>query len=116
MSLLKLAGAILCGGAAAALRIRAILEQNASNGPDVRAQGLLCRERSLDTNMKTNRTGKPKAPRSRSGATRAAANRPAATAEHIARRAYELFELRGAAHGHDWDDWLSAERELGAAS
>src|SRR5207249_10482105 len=108
-------GAILCGGAAAALRIRAILEQNASNGPDVRAQGLLCRERSLDTNMKTNRTGKPKAPRSRSGATRPAANRPAASAEPIAPRAYDLFELRGAAHGHDWDDWLSAERELGAA-
>jgi hypothetical protein len=115
MSLLKPAGAVLSGGASAALCIRAILEQNASNGPDVRAQGLLCRERSLDTNMKTDRTRKPKEPRSRPSATRAAANRPAATTEHIARRAYELFELRGAAHGHDWDDWLSAERELGAS-
>ena len=65
--------------------------------------------------MKTDRTRKPKEPRSRPSATRAAANRPPATTEHIARRAYELFELRGAAHGHDWDDWLSAERELGAS-
>jgi hypothetical protein len=34
------------------------------------------------------------------------------THEDIARRAYHLFETRGAAHGHDWDDWLQAEREL----
>ena len=107
--------AILSECAAAAPRIRAILEQNASSGRDVRAQGLLCRERSLDTKMKTDRPRKPKEPRSRPGATRAAANRPAATTEQIARRAYELFELRGAAHGHDWDDWLSAECELGSA-
>ena len=30
----------------------------------------------------------------------------------IAMRAYELFLLRGATHGHDWGDWLAAEREL----
>ena len=30
----------------------------------------------------------------------------------IERRAYELYEQRGRAHGHDWDDWLQAEREL----
>ena len=30
----------------------------------------------------------------------------------IARRAYELFLQRGGGHGHDWDDWLAAEREL----
>jgi hypothetical protein len=30
----------------------------------------------------------------------------------IARRAYELYELRGGEHGRDWEDWLQAEREL----
>ena len=32
--------------------------------------------------------------------------------EEIARRAYEIFERRGRSHGHDFDDWLQAEREL----
>jgi hypothetical protein len=32
--------------------------------------------------------------------------------EIIAMRAYELFLLRGAGHGDDWQDWLTAEREL----
>jgi hypothetical protein len=31
----------------------------------------------------------------------------------IARRAYEIFLARGAEHGHDLDDWLQAEREVG---
>ena len=26
--------------------------------------------------------------------------------------AYQFYELRGRRHGHDVDDWLSAEREL----
>ena len=30
----------------------------------------------------------------------------------LARRAYELFVLRGREHGHDWEDWFRAEREL----
>ena len=30
----------------------------------------------------------------------------------IANRAYELFLERGCQHGQDWDDWLTAEREL----
>jgi HSP20 family molecular chaperone IbpA len=30
----------------------------------------------------------------------------------IARRAYELFEIRGYAHGNDWEDWYKAESEL----
>ena len=30
----------------------------------------------------------------------------------IAARAYELFERRGKIHGHDVDDWLSAESEV----
>jgi hypothetical protein len=32
--------------------------------------------------------------------------------EQIAVRAYELFTARGYQHGHDVEDWLSAEREL----
>ena len=32
--------------------------------------------------------------------------------EMIARRAYELFEGRGGAHGHDVADWLQAEDEI----
>ena len=36
--------------------------------------------------------------------------------EHIAHRAYQLFIQRGAVHGHDREDWLIAERELGEAS
>lgn len=30
----------------------------------------------------------------------------------IARRAYELFQLRGGEHGHDWEDWFRAESEI----
>lgn len=31
---------------------------------------------------------------------------------HIARRAYQIFEGHGSQHGHDVEDWLKAEREL----
>ena len=34
------------------------------------------------------------------------------SAEDVARRAYEIFEARGAQPGWDLDDWLQAEREL----
>jgi hypothetical protein len=34
------------------------------------------------------------------------------TQDDIARRAYQLFEQRGAKAGHDWEDWFQAEREL----
>ena len=30
----------------------------------------------------------------------------------VARRAYEIYESRGAQHGFDLDHWLEAEREL----
>jgi HSP20 family molecular chaperone IbpA len=30
----------------------------------------------------------------------------------ITRRAYELFQIRGREHGHDWEDWFRAESEL----
>ena len=32
--------------------------------------------------------------------------------DDIARLAYHFYETRGRQHGHDVDDWLSAEREL----
>jgi Protein of unknown function (DUF2934) len=34
------------------------------------------------------------------------------TQSEIARLAYDFYERRGGGHGHDVDDWLSAEREL----
>ena len=39
---------------------------------------------------------------------------PRPTQAAIAARAYDLFLARGGAHGCDLDDWLRAERELGA--
>jgi hypothetical protein len=46
--------------------------------------------------------------------TRAAAPNESSAVSHelIARQAYWLFLERGCAHGHDLDDWLTAEREL----
>lgn len=35
--------------------------------------------------------------------------------DHIAQRAYELYEQRGRQDGLALDDWLEAERELGGA-
>lgn len=32
--------------------------------------------------------------------------------DEIARLAYHFYEMHGRRHGHDVDDWLSAEREL----
>src|ERR1700719_5239599 len=32
--------------------------------------------------------------------------------ETIAKRAYQLFEERGCAHGFDREDWITAEKEL----
>ena len=32
--------------------------------------------------------------------------------DHIAHRAYELYEERGKEPGHDMDDWLKAEHEI----
>jgi DUF2934 family protein len=34
------------------------------------------------------------------------------TDSDVARRAYELYQIRGGDHGHDVDDWIEAEREL----
>jgi HSP20 family molecular chaperone IbpA len=32
--------------------------------------------------------------------------------DSLARRAHELYESRGCASGHEWDDWFQAESEL----
>ena len=45
-----------------------------------------------------------------------AKNGPSPSFEQIQRRAYELFEARGATHGFDWADWFMAEQELIATS
>lgn len=42
-------------------------------------------------------------------------NRMEEIQQEIARRAYELFEERGREHGHDFEDWATAESELLAA-
>lgn len=34
------------------------------------------------------------------------------TKQEIRERAYELFEQRGAEHGHDVEDWTQAEAEV----
>ena len=34
--------------------------------------------------------------------------------EQIRRRAHELYEARGQEDGHDLEDWLQAEAEIGA--
>lgn len=28
------------------------------------------------------------------------------------RRAYEIFQQKGSTHGHDWDDWFQAEKDI----
>jgi hypothetical protein len=36
--------------------------------------------------------------------------------EDIAARAYEIYMQRGGGHGGDWNDWLTAERELSSVA
>lgn len=43
---------------------------------------------------------------------RSTPNQDVPTPEQIAQRAYELYQRRGAEHGRDLEDWLTAEREL----
>jgi DUF2934 family protein len=51
---------------------------------------------------------KPKRPQAQpNGATDSNVN-----SDEIARRAYEIYQSRGAQHGSDLDHWLEAEREL----
>jgi hypothetical protein len=39
----------------------------------------------------------------------------AAINQTIAERAYELYLARGSEHGHDVEDWLTAETQVNAA-
>lgn len=57
--------------------------------------------------MATERRRKSEADRSSTANDRAQPND-----EKIRDRAYEIYEGRGGESGHDWDDWLQAEREL----
>ena len=34
------------------------------------------------------------------------------TEDSVRERAYQLFATRGFEHGHDFDDWVEAERQL----
>jgi hypothetical protein len=43
------------------------------------------------------------------------ARQASVTNNDVARRAYDLYLARGREHGHDVDDWMQAERELGAS-
>jgi len=43
---------------------------------------------------------------------KAGSNPIAPTNADIELRAYQIFLQRGAAHGHDIDDWLTAERQV----
>lgn len=56
-------------------------------------------------------TTAPKVSRARKSDTPAAESAQSLR-EQIAQRAYERFTARGYQHGHDVEDWLSAEREL----
>lgn len=57
--------------------------------------------RRIDRARTSGSTGAPAQPTFSSGAD-----------ETIARRAYHLYEVRGREDGHDWDDWLQAERDI----
>jgi hypothetical protein len=54
----------------------------------------------------------PRTNRRTSGRANGADREPFDDRDAIARRAYEIYESRGAQHGADLDDWLEAERQL----
>ena len=39
-------------------------------------------------------------------------NRKKGLHDEIARAAYELYETRDRVHGHDFDDWIKAEKTI----
>ena len=48
-------------------------------------------------------------------ATYSGAESAAPTPEQIAQRAYEIYEREGRQEGHDLENWLKAEAELGGS-
>jgi hypothetical protein len=65
-----------------------------------------------DVVVKATRAKKAGASRPRAHAAASDQGRALPGYDDIAARAYELFLQRGGEHGHDRDDWLSAERQL----
>ena len=61
------------------------------------------RRRDLDRSSVTEDRSRPKTPGTQG---------QAISDDAIRGRAYELYRQRGGQHGHDWDDWFLAEREL----
>ena len=55
---------------------------------------------------------KPKARRPRAAKPAAPPPLPEPTVDDIRRRAYERYLERGGRHGHPFDDWVEAEKEL----
>ena len=64
------------------------------------------------TIVKSTKTTAPKVSRARKSDTAGDANAIMLMRDKIALRAYELYIARGYQHGHDVEDWLTAEREL----
>ena len=59
------------------------------------------------------RPNKPEQSKNPNGSGNGAADKhESVRSEDIARRAYEIYQSRGEAHGNDLDHWLEAEREL----
>ena len=48
----------------------------------------------------------------KSAAVAASATRVRASQDRIKERAFQIYEKRGSEHGHDMQDWLSAERQI----
>jgi hypothetical protein len=66
----------------------------------------------METQTTDKKTGKKSSKADRRVATAPRRTADATDKDEIARRAYALFLQRGAAEGHDVDDWLAAERQL----
>ena len=54
--------------------------------------------------------GAPEPPKTKRASSTKKASSP--SPDEVARRAYEIYQFRGANHGADFDDWLEAERQL----
>ena len=92
------------------------VQARSRNSDQRRTKDRLCSRRivasSLEVTMSRSRQGRIEIPDEQSIAPSETAERPQATVEDIAERAYALYLARGAQHGHDVEDWLQAERDL----
>ncbi|UCC78617.1 MAG: DUF2934 domain-containing protein [Candidatus Zixiibacteriota bacterium] len=77
-------------------------------------------EAGMPAKKKTSKKAAPKKKATKKAATKktAAAPRPTPKIDlrtyinELNRRAYEIFQQRGSTHGHDWEDWFLAEKEV----